>query len=57
MTKNSVNIIQSILVLFAICIFSIAGAEEITGRELAQKVFDRDRGKKFCFNGTNGIGQ
>ena len=45
MTKVSVNIIQGILVLSAICIFSIAGAEEITGRELAQKVFDRDRGK------------
>nr|WP_320013610.1 outer membrane lipoprotein-sorting protein [uncultured Desulfobacter sp.] len=45
MTKISVNIIQGILILSAICIVSIADAEEITGRQLAQKVFDRDRGK------------
>ena len=45
MTKISVNIIQGILGLSVICIFSIAGAEEITGRQLAQKVFDRDRGR------------
>lgn len=36
---------QAILILFVICFFSIAGAEEITGRQLAQKVFDRNRGK------------
>lgn len=45
MTKISVNMIQGILILSAICIFSIAGAEEITGRQLAQTVFDRYRGK------------
>ncbi|NWH05063.1 outer membrane lipoprotein-sorting protein [Desulfobacter latus] len=45
MTKVSVHIVRGMLALSAICLFSIAGAEEITGRQLAQKVFDRDRGK------------
>jgi len=45
MTKVSTNIIQGILVCAVICFFSVAGAEEeITGRQLAHQVFDRDRG-------------